>query len=302
LNPVPDQVISFPGAIFNPAPGGTPNTLIVEGGNPNLEPEKATVWTVGLDFKPVEIAGLTAKLTYYDIVFKNEILSAQSSVSVLDAFVDEAILGPAIVRRNPPISLVQQLISAPTYANPFSIDPTTIGAILDYRSLNLSTVKTRGMDFGFGYKTTLLGSSIDTGVDGTYIFTFDNQFSSNAPIASFLNTTYNPTDLRLRGRAIVTRGALSAGLYMNFTNAYRDTNIVPNGLVSSWTTADAVMTYEFGSAEVPSKGVLLALSATNLTNRDPPFVSNPNGYGITYDGVNANALGRFFSLRLQKRW
>jgi hypothetical protein len=31
-------------------------------------------------------------------------------------------------------------------------------------------------------------------------------------------------------------------------------------------------------------------------------MSNPTGYGITYDGANANALGRFFSLRLQKRW
>jgi len=302
LNPVPDQVVSFPGAIFNPAPGGTPNTLIVTGGNPDLKPEKATVWTIGLDVRPQEIAGLTAKLTYYDIAFKDEITTAQSSVSVLDAFVDEAILGSAIVQRNPSNSLIQRLISFPTYANPFNIDPTTIGAILDNRTLNLSTVKTRGLDFGVGYKTILLGSSIDTGVDGTYIFTFDNQFSNSAPIASFLNTTYNPTDLRLHGRAIVALGPITTGFYLNFMNAYRDTNMVPNGHVSSWTTADAVASYEFGSTEVPYSGVTIAFSVTNLTNRDPPYVSNPNGYGITYDGVNANALGRFFSLRLQKRW
>jgi iron complex outermembrane receptor protein len=302
LNPVPFQVVSFPGAIFNPAPGGTPNTLIVNGGNTNLKPEKATVWTFGLDLKPLETVGLTAKLTYYDIVFKDEITNAQSSVSVLNAFVDEAILGPEIVQRNPPSSLVQQFISAPSYENPFNVDPKTIGAIFDSRSLNLSTVKTRGLDFGVGYKTGLFGSLIDTGIDGTYIFAFDNKFTSRAPITSFLNTPYNPTDLRLRGRAIVALGPVNTGLYMNFTNAYRDTGVMPDGHVSSWTTVDAVVSYQFGSAEGPSNGVSVAFSVTNLADRDPPHVSSPTGFKITYDGVNANALGRFFSLRLQKRW
>jgi outer membrane receptor protein involved in Fe transport len=302
LNPIPAQVVPFPGAIFNPAPGGTPNTLIVDGGNPNLKPEKATVWTVGLDLKPIDGAGFSAKLTYYDIVFKDEILSFASSISVLDAFVDEALLGPHIVQRNPSASLVQQLISYPSYVNPFNVDPTTIGALLDERSLNLSTVKTRGLDFGTGYKTSVLGSTLDAGIDGTYIFAFDNQFSSTAPVASFLNTPYNPIDVRLRGRAIVTQGPWSTGLYMNFTNAYQDTNVVPKGHVSSWTTVDAVAGYQFGSAAPASRGLSVALSVTNLTNRAPPYVSSPSAYPITFDGVNANPLGRFFSLRLQKRW
>jgi iron complex outermembrane receptor protein len=302
LNPVPDQVVSFPGAVFNPPPGGAPNSLIVNGGNPDLKPEKATVWTVGLDFKPLEIPGLTAKLTYYDIVFKDEINVFGSSISVTEAFVDEAILGPEIVQRNPPSSLVQQYISAPTYANPYNINPATIGAILDDRYLNLSTAKTRGLDFGVGYKTSLLSGSIDTGIDGTYIFAFDDQFTSIAPTTSFLNTPYNPIDLRLRGRATVTLGSMSMGLFLNFTNSYTDTNIVPTGHVSSWTTADAVVSYDIGSPAGPFRGTSIALSVVNLTDRDPPYVTNYAGFPINYDGVNANPLGRFFSLRLQKRW
>jgi iron complex outermembrane recepter protein len=102
LNPVPSQVVPLPGTLFSPVPGQTiPNTLAVFGGNPDLTPEKARVWTVGLDFKPPEVEGLTAKLTYYDIVFTNEIVNAQQSLNELDAFVDEAILGPNIVQRNP---------------------------------------------------------------------------------------------------------------------------------------------------------------------------------------------------------
>jgi len=302
LNPIPSQVVPIPGALFNPAPGGTPNTLLVNGGNPDLKPEKAKVWTVGLDFKPLQVPGFVAKLTYYDIVFNDQIAVAGASYCACNAFNDAAILGPSILQRNPPASLIQQLISAPTYVNPYGVDPTTIGAIFDSRAMNLSSVKTRGLDFGVGYKTTVLRTRIDTGIDGTYIFTFDNQFTDSAPVVSILNTTYNPTDLRLRGRAIATRGPLSAGVYLNYTNAYTDNNITPSGHVSSWTTADATLSYEFDSTGTPFGGLVVALSVINLTDRDPPYLANPLGYQFTYDGANANALGRFYSLRLQKRW
>ena len=304
LNPVPSDVILFPGSLFNPAPGGAPNpnALFVLGGNPNLKPEKATAWTMGLDFKPEEVAGLSAKLTFYDIAFKDEIATAESNVNVFDLFLDASILGPQIVQRNPPYSLIQPLISAPSYANPFNLSTGSIGAILDVRSLNLSTVKTRGLDFATDYKTTFLNSAIDTGIDGTYILTYDNQFSSSAPVTSFLNTSYNPTDLRLRGKLVATLGGLSTGLYMNFVNAYKDTNIVPNGHVASWTTTDAVVSYQFGLTEAQSSGASVSFAVTNLTNRNPPYIADSATYGITYDGVNATALGRFFSLRLQKHW
>jgi iron complex outermembrane recepter protein len=303
LNPVPSAVEPFPGTLFNSVPGQKiPNTLLLYGGNPDLGPEKARVWTVGLDFKPPEVEGLTAKLTYYDIVFTNEIITAATSFDLLDAFVDESILGPNVVQRNPQSSLVQQLIAQPTYENPYNLNPATIGAIFDNENMNLSSAKTRGLDFGLGYKRTILGTGIDTGIDGTYIFTFDNQFSSTAPVVSILNTSYNPINLRLRARALATRGPLSGGVYINFTNDYSDTNVIPYGHVSSWTTADAVASYAFGSSGGPFNGVTIALSVINLTNRAPPYVFNPHGYAITYDGANANPLGRYISLRLQKHW
>ncbi len=93
LNPIPTQVVLIPGFVFSPTPGGTPNSLSVDGGNPNLKPEKATAWTAGLDFKSSVIDGLTAKLTFYDIVFKEEIVDASQLVNVLNQFADETVLG-----------------------------------------------------------------------------------------------------------------------------------------------------------------------------------------------------------------
>jgi iron complex outermembrane recepter protein len=303
LNPIPSEVLPLPGVLFNPAPGGTPNTLLIYGGNPDLRPEKATVWTIGLDFKPILIPGFTSKLTYYDIVFSDRIASPGAFFCSCNVFNESAIVGPSILERNPPASQVQQLIAFPTYDNLFNIDPSTIGAIFDARYDNLSTVKTRGLDFSLGYGTTLYGTRIDTGIDGTYIFTFDDQFTSSAPVASVRNTTYNPVDLRFRARAVVSRGAMSVGMYLNFTNAYTNINETPHTPISSWTTVDAVVSYDLSSLSPALNRASVALSVVNLADRNPPYVAGtPAGYPITYDGENANALGRYLSLRFQKRW
>jgi outer membrane receptor protein involved in Fe transport len=303
LNPVPSQVVIAPAALFVPAPGGTLNTLAVIGGNPGLRPEKATVWTAGLDLAPPQISGLTVKLTYYDIVFRDQIATAAASVCLCDIYVDTAIFSPPILNRNPTGAQIQQLLAEPSYSNIFNVDPATIGAIFDGRFLNLSTVKTKGLDFRVGYKGQMGESRFDTGVDGTYIFTFDNQFTATAPTAPILNTVYNPSALRLRGHAVLTRGGLTTGIYLNFVNAYTNNQITPYEHVASWTTADAIATYEFPATEGASRGLSLSLSVVNLAGRDPPYVLNPaSGFNVNSDGANANALGRYFSLRIGKRW
>jgi outer membrane receptor protein involved in Fe transport len=301
LNPIPAQVTPIPAEIFNPAPGGTLNTLIVYGGNPDLKPEKATSWTVGADFKPAQIAGFSAKLTYYHIVFRDQIATAGESICLCNAYVDAGILGPTILNRSPTSAQIAQLVSEPTYDNFFNLNPATIGAILDSRTLNLSTVKTQGLDFRFAYKRPLLGAQIEAGLDGTYIFSFEDQFTSEAPLTSFRSTPYNPVDLRMRARAIVTYGPLTTGLYLNFTNSYSNNQVTPEEHVASWTTVDAIVSYELGSAVTALHGVSMSFSVLNFTDRDPPYVANLN-FPITYDGANANALGRYFSIRVQKRW
>jgi len=286
---------------FAQGPKGTCTTELVEfGGNPGLKPEKATTWTLGLDVEPQLIEGLSAKLNYYNIVIKDRITYPSTTISFFDALNDEAILGSAIVQRNPPSSLVTQLMSVPTYVNYYGADTTTIGAVVDFRYQNLSTVKTSGLDFGAAYKSNALGAQVETGIDGSYIFAFKNTFTPTAPTVSLLDTPYNPIDLRLRGRAIVTEHQLSLGVFLNYINAYSDNIVTPTTHVPSWTTADASLSYEFVSGGPLQSGLSIAFSVINLTGRDPPVVPG-NQFGLSFDGANANALGRFYSLRIGKR-
>ena len=307
LNPVPFQVVPYPE--FDPRTGGATNTLIEFGGNPDLQPEKATTWTLGLDLHPEEVPGLRGNLGYYNIHFKNRIANAQlQGVDLSDALRLYNVLGPEIIQFNPPQSLVRALAATPGYSDAFGsgiTDLSTIGAIVDSRQHNLSTQKTSGMDFGLSYAADSPLGKLDTGIAGTYILTFENQFTAGSPDISVLNTVYNPVDLKMRAHEILSKGPLSAALFINYVDSYKDNRtgaVVP---VASWTTVDASLGYKFG----PGHGLLnetsFTLGVINIANRNPPFAAPqfPGVYGgAAFDGANASILGRYFSLQLSKNW
>jgi hypothetical protein len=278
--------------------------LIIGGGNPDLGPQKATTWTLGADFKPVSIAGLTAQLTYYDTVIKDELATPDSVLHNYLALTDEnELIAPEAYQINPSAAVIQRWLAQPTYINPFNLDPSTIGAIIDDRYRNLSKYRTRGLDFDFSYKADFTGRKFETGIDGTYIFDFDRQVTSTSPVQSLLNTTYQPVDLKMRARVIVTQNLLTGGLYLNFTNSYSNTNFTPITRIPSWTTIDAFLTYVVHSSDHYFDGLSFSLNIINLTGRDPPFVKNSNvNYGTNYDAANGNPLSRFVSIRIAKRW
>jgi iron complex outermembrane receptor protein len=305
LNPVPFQVVPLPE--LDPATGGTTNALVVFGGNPDLQPEKARTWTAGVDFTTSSAPSFHGSATYYDIKFTNVVTDPEFSVDITDALRQEAILGPAIIQRNPSAALIQQLASTSGYANIFGLDLATIRAIVDSRVHNLSILHTRGLDMDGSWASRTPLGNVELGLNGTYIFSFEKQFTSNAPTVPILNTAYNPVDLRMRARAIIHIGGLSLASFVNYTNSYRQTGVVEADgtlgvrAISSWTTVDATAKYLFNADNGPLADASVLVAVTNLTNRSPPFVSNPV-FGINFDGANANALGRFISVQFSKRW
>jgi outer membrane receptor protein involved in Fe transport len=273
----------------------------VFGGNPDLKPEKARIWTVGLDLASHASPDFRASATYYDIRFTEVVADPEFSVDVPNVLSQEAILGPSIVQRNPPTARVQQLAASPAYANLFGIDLATVGAIFDSRVHNLSIESTRGVDLDGSWAGQTSIANVELGLNTTYIFRFDTQFTPNASIVSILNTAYNPVDLRMRARAVIRHGGLTFASFVNFIDSYRVDDTSPGRQIPSWTTVDVTAKYLFKSERGPLADASLLLSVTNLLNKAPPFVPNPI-FNINFDGANANALGRFLSVQLSKRW
>jgi outer membrane receptor protein involved in Fe transport len=299
LNPVPFEVVPLPE--YDPTTGGATNTLAVFGGNPELKPEKARIWTVGLDFTSQAEPYWRASSTFYDINFTNVVTDPEFSVDVANVLSEEAVLGKSIIQRNFSPARVQQLAASPGYANFFAIDLNTIGAIFDSRVHNLSIERNRGLDLDGSWATQTAVANIELGLNGNYIFRFNTQFTPNAPTVSILNTAYNPVDLRMRARAIIRRGGLTFTSFLNFTDSYRTDDTATRTHIPSWTTVDATAKYLFTTERGPLADASVLICVINLLNKAPPLVPNP-GFGVNFDGANANALGRFISVQLSKRW
>jgi outer membrane receptor protein involved in Fe transport len=305
LNPVLLQAAALP--IFDPLIGAPTNVVFLFGGNPDLGPQEAESWTLGLDLQPQSLPGLQAHLSYYRIRYEDRIASLLDTgfSRIFTVLEDEATLGPAIVQRDPSAELVSRLQADPAYANfTGEPDPITVGAIVDTRDQNISVVNTEGIDFGLAHRADTSWGSVDTGIEGTYVLKFDNQFTSSAPETSILNTIYNPVDVKLRAHAITSWGALSVGLFVNYIDDYKNDTAPQVEDVASWTTFDATLSYDFDSKGTILSDLTFRIGCTNLADKDPPRVVNPTAasIGIYYDGANATPLGRFVYAQLSKRW
>jgi len=311
LNPTPSAVIAA--SNYDPLTGQNAKVLIPEGGNPNLKPEKARSWTFGVEFEPEGVPNLRVGATYYNIVFKDLITTIiGSSINIFSALQSESTLGPEIVERNPPLALVRQLLasanlfdeSGPGFGPaPGGLTASEIAAIVDGGYLNLSTERTSGVDVHLAYTAALSFGSLETGVDTTRIITFDTQFEPGSPTVSVLNTPYNPADLRLRGHCSLVWQDLTATGFLNYVNSYYDPRFPPTVRVGSWTTGDVILRYDFNRRQNLLHGTALQLAINNITNAPPPYV-HPlySVYPVTYDGANANPVGRLVSLQVTKRW
>jgi hypothetical protein len=260
-----------------------------------------------MDLSPNALSGLRASASYYNIHYTNRISSAgDAGYSPYNGLLDETVLGPEIVQRNPPPSVVSQIIAEPNFTNQTGspLNPSAVAAALFYNQRNLSKLNTSGVDFNFSFTTNSRLATFESGLDATYVLNFDTQFTSTTPVVSILNTPYNPINLKLRAREVISRGNVTFGLFVNYVNSYRNNHRATTVPVASWTTADANINYEFSVEHGALHGTSLTLSVRNLTNRDPPFVlsTDPVDAPINFDGANANPLGRFISVQLRKKW
>ena len=75
---------------------------------------------------------------------------------------------------------------------------------------------------------------------------------------------------------------------------------MPAEPVSSWTTVDVQIGYDLGRVIA---GTRLSLSASNLFDRQPPYVENASVYSASgFDPENASPVGRMVALQVVKKW
>lgn len=290
----------LPQSLADPSsPSGTTNALILFGNQPGIGPEKARTWTLGAEYRPAVLPGLSIGATWFDINYRDRIASLQSDY--LTFFANRARYG-ALIDDAPAAATVARFYADPSFSNPFGIAAADIAAIVDARTSNLASSRVEGLDFDLGYRLTANTLDLAAGIAGAYLFRVEQRILPEAPASDVVSTTGNPVDLRFRGRLVAEKGALSAAAFVNYVDGYLNTGIVQPERVRSFTTVDLQFGYtlpRIGSLE----SLRLTLSASNLFDRQPPYVNNPTVFSATgFDPDNASPVGRLVAVQLVTSW
>jgi len=86
---------------------------------------------------------------------------------------------------------------------------------------------------------------------------------------------------------------------MTHQSDYMDNTVTPNRDVASYTTVDLSLGYGFNDdAGSWLRGLRINVNASNLLDKDPPFVNSTSGF----DPSQASPYGRLIAASLTKRW
>ncbi|HEV3238883.1 MAG TPA: TonB-dependent receptor [Casimicrobiaceae bacterium] len=263
-------------------PAGQGNYL--QGGNPNLDPERAKTYTAGAVFQPLK--NLSGSIDYWQITVDN-----------------------AIGRVNPTLAL-SQCISNGTFCDLIHRDPSlgTLwlnGGAITGTNVNLTKLKTSGVDFAADYSMPIAWGSLSASFKGTWV----RQNITNSGVGDYdcvglAGPTCGTPTPKWRHNL---RGTWSTPWNVDFSATWRyidsvklDASSSNPLLASSFNQVDLNMgarSYlDLAASWAITKQVTLWAGVNNVTDRDPPIISSAQealtfGSGNTYPQVY-DALGR----------
>jgi iron complex outermembrane receptor protein len=268
-----DDPILCPGGV--PQPGANPlrdcdlQQFKLQGGNPNLKPEKSKTYSVGMVVEPTP--NLTLSADYWQIHLTDKIaaLPEQSIFGNFEKY-------KALFLRNPD-------------GSPFAIQD-----FLD----NLGEVKTDGVDLGFNARLPRTGyGSFTFALDGTWIRKYDYQNERNGDFIHNVGryADNNPV-FRWQHLASLTwaMDRWSATLSQSYKSAYTDQNLVEPEFrhdVPSYSLWNLAASY------TGFKGLTLTAGVKNLADKQPPFSNQGTLFQKGYDPRYTDPVGRALYLR-----
>jgi iron complex outermembrane receptor protein len=242
----------------------------LQGGNPDLSPEKSKTFSVGFVLEPIPQA--TLAVDYWNIKLKDKI----------NALPEEAIYGDyakyqARFLRNPD-------------GSPY--------AILDLKE-NLGKVNTDGVDVSLTLRsgTTNVGSFTLT-LDGTYVHKYEYQDEREGPYTQNVGryAANNPVFRWKHNLALNWRqGDWSATLAQSFKSGYTDQNLDIEDQYLNKVPSYAL--WNTSGSYTGIKGVTLTAGVKNLLDKEPPFSNQGTLFQKGYDPRYTDPVGRSLYLR-----
>lgn len=261
----------------------TPITYVtqqVQSGNPAILPEKADTYTLGIVLQPRFLPGLLASVDYYNIDIKGGIGSLTPQ-QIVDQCVGGSTALCSLIARDPASNLIQSIA---------------------VQQLNLNNIKTKGIDFELGYRTSL--SAISENWDGNLSLrafaSYQPDFFNIAPGATPINLAGGNTRPVWVGKFVANldRGPIGMTIEQQWVGAQKidptltDIDIArKDNRLPFYTTTDLSLRYRF---DVKGANIELFGVVENLFDRDPDISWNRNFFQTPYVSEVYNGIGRAF--------
>ena len=246
------------------------------GGNPNLKPQKANQYQVGIVLEPVP--GYSIGVDYFNMKIKDLFSNGVTPETILN---DQAQFGNLIIRQPP----------QPEFPN----IPGPIASI-DQRFINLGEVRISGIDIDgrAAFPVTPIGRFVFT-VNGSYYIKYDQQ-QPDGTFAGFVSNQFGSavTGVTPRYRQYATltwsQGGWSATLGNNYQSSYIDTGTDGN---DNLRRVGSLSLWDLYGSYTGFKSWKFVLGVKNLFDRDPPFTNTRASFQTGYDPGYYDPRARF---------
>lgn len=318
LSPSAAGTSAFLFRLPDPTSANLTPSLVLIGADPNIQPERAKTWSVGVDLEPQGAPWLRFSTSYFDIAFDDRI-DDPAGANFFFALANGPALGD-LINRSPTqgdIDATFAQIAAsgggfvdftsscftPAICGPSFLTLFPNALVFDNRRGNIAFETVRGIDFDLDTTFDSGSGQFTFGVNGTYYLDYERRITPNGLAIPQSDRPGKPVDLRLRGNAGWIKSGFGVFAYVNYVDSHRDPTPVPATTIKSWTTVDLTLQYNTSVTvdDGPFDNFKVTLGIQNVFDKDPPLFTG-NIFSLNYDGANANTIGRFASLNLVKKW
>ena len=277
-------------------------------GSAPLGPEESDNIAVGFTWRPQAIGGLELSMNWFEIDYTNRITSPPFDMGALmrrsdfgDLITDIASDAAAEAY------LAQRIAAGDLYIDWEGTGFTGVRYLFDLRQKNAARVQTRGYDVSARYHFTTRVDSFDLQFNATHLREILTSLTRDSTTFDQIDTFAQPLDWRFRAIGSWMRGGFGMTLALNYADDYMNTVRVVDEVIKAWTTVDLNLMYDFGAQPRTGflQGTRVSLGIANLLDENPPWVDLTGAATVSpigFDPFNADAMGRYITLRFSKSW
>ncbi|MCG8507459.1 MAG: TonB-dependent receptor [Sphingomonadales bacterium] len=274
----------FPGLpIFDALNPTGPQFVFIDFGlataNPDLQPETADNYSIGVQYEPSFLDGLTIGVAWSRVKFQDRITNALFVQSILPP--EEFAALPGVFTRDEN--------GFATAFNPINVNlESRVSETLDVRAI---------------YQFDTAHGSFDVGFEGSFVLELFDQMTASTDQVSLVGTSRGPVEYLLRGILGWSNGHYGADMFINHTPSHiNDISQFADPItgqilrreidVSSYTTVDLSAHYRFENI-----GLRITAGARNVFNADFPLSPNLRG---SFDASRVDPRGRVAFIEVTK--